>query len=141
MGRYAIYRGIEYKADLASKINGKSVVELRTKQEESVNIGFAKDKFGDYIKKVTIDELEQAYSITTRGTYKGNTYTLILEEDSRVLIIEDDESRAKQYGFKFVERGVYEKWIDKNELESVWEEKKGIWGFEIPENAIDIIRE
>ncbi len=140
LGRYAVYRGIEYNADLTSKVNGKSAIELRSGKEETVNIGFIKDKFGDFVKKVTIDELEQAYSVTTRGVYKGISYALILEEDSKVLIVEDDESRAKQFGFKFVERGVYEKWVDKNELERIWEEKEGIWGFKTPENAVTIIK-
>lgn len=103
--------------------------------------GFTKDLLGNFIKKVALEELEQAYKLCLRVMYRGTSYRAIFDEGDKVLITTDDEELAIKLGFKYVERGVYEKWVDKNELEKIWIEKQGIWGFATPEDAIAIIKE
>lgn len=138
-GKYAVYRGKTFRASIASKESGKLYILLNN--NESYIEGFTKDLLGNFIKKVALEELEQAYKLCLRVMYRGTSYRAIFDEGDKVLITTDDEELAIKLGFKYVERGVYEKWVDKNELEKIWIEKQGIWGFATPEDAIAIIKE
>ncbi|NLI58684.1 MAG: hypothetical protein GX387_09220 [Clostridium sp.] len=138
-GIYAIYGGKTFRAGITNKENGKSYVLLNN--GKIYLEGFTKNRVGNFVKKVALDELEQAYELYLRAVYRGERFTVILEEDDRVLITTNDEEYANRFGFKFVERAVYEKWVYKDELDKIWYEKQGIWGFSTPEDNIKYIKE
>lgn len=83
---------------------------------------------GLYVKTVLRDELDEAYSIDTIATYKGREYLVLLEESGKYCIQGGrQEDLMISLGFNYTEdRGVYRKWVDKNDLTSIHERKTSI---------------
>ncbi|WP_313636996.1 hypothetical protein [Paenibacillus sp.] len=112
---YAIYNGTEYEAGV---INDQEVV-LRSDDPAVLNRGFVLYKGIKYIKKVKRTELTDIYKKYYQATYQN--YQFVVTEDSgdKLLIIATnmDYKICEQLGMKMVDRGVYQKWIQKTEVE------------------------
>ena len=80
-----------------------------------------------YIKHITKEELKIPVDIRTRVIYKNYKFSVIKEIDSQFLLDSGGNGvAAKEAGFTWIEPGVWEKWVDKNDpdLERIYEEVK-----------------
>ena len=77
-GSYAIYNGKEYSLGFNFKPDGTEEFELSSRDSQDVNNGFIKDEKRDiYRKKITLEELEAAYSVYTWCKYKGYEFQVL----------------------------------------------------------------
>ena len=123
-GKYAIYLGKEYSAGEIEK--GKIV--LRSTDIEDVkngfepckpfNIKYIEDKIV-CMKFVNSSEITEYYRIRTMAIYKGFEFEVVEETEDKLSIVAmgGDYREWVRLGMKFVERFVYQKWINKNEAE------------------------
>ncbi len=123
-GNFAVYKSIEYK--FSSK--GGNQILLMSNDSNDLKRGFGKSIHpGSYIKTVSRDEVDDAYSIFTFGIYKGHQFGIRAEEDGKVCIEgSGNENLMVSLDMDLVDRGVYRKWVKKDELEQMWEEKTPI---------------
>lgn len=135
-GSYAIYNGKEYSLGFNFKPDGTEEFELSSRDSQDVNNGFIKDEKRDiYRKKITLEELETAYSVYTWCKYKGYEFQVLAysEKDDTYDIVHvtglKPDAPVKELGFTFAERGVYRKKVKGEELDSVYEVKSPILGF------------
>ena len=124
-GKYAIYLGKEYSAGKIEK--GKIV--LRSTDIEDVkngfepckpfNIRYVEDKIV-CMKFVNSSEITEYYIIRTKAIYKGFEFRVMDETEDKLSIVAmgGDYREWVRLGMKFVERFVYQKWINKNEAEN-----------------------
>ena len=79
-----------------------------------------------YIKRVHRSELEEIYSITTYAEYEGIKFQAIKEDGDKILLsgVIGDYRVFESLGMKMVDKGVYEKWVDKSDVTRIYEEKK-----------------
>ena len=123
-GEFAIYLGKEYSAGEIEK--GKIV--LRSTDIEDVkngfepckpfNIKYIEDKIV-CMKFVNSSEITEYYRIRTMAIYKGFEFEVVEETEDKLSIVAmgGDYREWVRLGMKFVERFVYQKWINKNEAE------------------------
>ena len=123
-GEFAIYLGKEYSAGKIEK--GKIV--LRSTDIEDVkngfepckpfNIRYVEDKIV-CMKFVNSSEITEYYIIRTKAIYKGFEFRVMDETEDKLSIVAmgGDYREWVRLGMKFVERFVYQKWINKNEAE------------------------
>lgn len=135
-GAHAIYKGKEYSLFFNFKPDGTEEFVLSSLDSQDVNNGFIKDeKRGSYRKKITLEELETAYSVYTWCKYKGYEFQVLAysEKDDTYDIVHvtglKPDAPVKELGFTFAERGVYRKKVKGEELDSVYEVKSPILGF------------
>ena len=135
-GTCAIYNGKEYTLGSNFKPDGTREFELSSRDSQDVNNGFIKDEKRDiYRKKITLEELETAYSVLTWCKYKGYEFQVLAysEKDDTYDIVHvtglKPDAPVKELGFTFAERGVYRKEVKGEELDSVYEVKSPILGF------------
>ena len=123
-GKYAIYLGKEYSAGEIEK--GKIV--LRSTDIEDVKNGFEPCKPFNIryveekivcMKFVNSSEITEYYIIRTKAIYKGFEFEVVEETEDKLSIVAmgGDYREWVRLGMKFVERFVYQKWINKNEAE------------------------
>ncbi|WP_019912130.1 hypothetical protein [Paenibacillus sp. HW567] len=112
---YALYNGTEYEAGIA---NDQEVV-LRSDDPAVLNQGFILYKGIKYIKKVRRTELTDLYKKYYQAKYKNYPFVVTGDSDDKVLIIATniDYKICEQLGMEMVDRGVYQKWVQKNEVE------------------------
>lgn len=120
-GIFAVYQGIEYKAGLDSNI-----VTLRSYDSSDAERGFSLYKEMVYVKKVQKKEVDEVYSISTLALYQGFIFGVYKEEGEKLLLFTDNYIVSEKLGLDMVDRGVYEKWVSKNDVTSVYEEKKSL---------------
>ena len=123
-GEFAIYLGKEYSAGEIEK--GKIV--LRSTDIEDVkngfepckpfNIRYVEDKIV-CIKFVNSSEITEYYILRTMAIYNGFEFEVVEETEDKLSIVAmgGDYREWVRLGMKFVERFVYQKWINKNEAE------------------------
>ncbi len=134
-GNYAIFNGKEYRLiSRSSKVEGLREYELLSFDNQDIKNGFVQEPNGKYRKKVTLEQLERAFSIYTWCKYKGYDFQIILHLENDIYEIECitaiNPIPVEQLGFTFAERGVYRKRVKKDELDSIYEVKTPILGFE-----------
>lgn len=118
-GNYAVFEGKEYSADF---IKGKGIV-LRSYDIIDLNRGF--QKYDGYnkniccIKFVDKKEVSAFYKLKTRAIYRGFEFDVIEEKEEQISIVAmtGDYRDWLSLGMKCIDKGVYQKWIDKNEAE------------------------
>ena len=123
-GEFAIYLGKEYSAGEIEK--GKIV--LRSTDIEDVkngfepckpfNIKYIEDKIV-CMKFVNSSEITEYYIIRSMAIYKGFEFEVVEETEDKLSIVAKggDYREWVRLGMTFVERFVYQKWINKNEAE------------------------
>lgn len=122
---YGVYKGKEYR--------------LVKKEDETFNLisndpndqgnGFTPYHQSVFLKNVDRLEIEDAYYIDTFCMYKGYRFQVAKERDGKVLIHTGDRSLQQVFQLDMLELGVYEKWVDKKELDNEWEEKSEVYNF------------
>jgi hypothetical protein len=122
-GVYAVYKGKEYEAGRSVESN---VIVLRSYNPNDVSKGFSLYKGIVYVKRVQKSELEEVYRITTYAEYKGIKFQAIKEDGDKILLsgVIGDYRVFESLGMKMVDKGVYEKWVDKSDVTAIYEEKE-----------------
>lgn len=115
---FAIYKGNEYSAGI--KKDGRIV--LRSEDPASRENGFVEKKIGNnriYIKYVQKNEVEEMYDKKEYAVYEGYKFVVVEETEERILILtmNGDYHEWIRLGMERVDKGVYQKWINKNEAE------------------------
>ena len=79
-----------------------------------------------YFKYVHRSELEEIYRISTYAEFKGIKLQAIKEDGDKILLsgVIGDYRVFESLGMKIVDKGVYEKWVDKSDVTRIYEEKK-----------------
>lgn len=123
-GKFAIYLGKEYTA--GKNKNGKIV--LRSSNINDVENGFEPCEpfiFRNYkeeivcLKYVNRSEVEAYYTLKTKAIYAGFEFEVVDETDEKISIVSmtGDYRNWLNLGMQCIDKGVYQKWIDKNEAE------------------------
>lgn len=118
-GNFAIFEGKEYSADY---IKGRGIV-LRSGDEKDLNKGF--QKYDGYnkeilcIKFVEKTEVSEFYRITTKAIYAGFEFEVMEEKGDEISIVAmtGDYRNWLNLDMKCIDKGVYQKWIKKEEAE------------------------
>ena len=115
---FAIYKGIEYSAGI--KKDGRIV--LRSEDDASKKEGFVEKEIGNnriYIKYVQKDEIEEIYDKKTYAVYEGYKFIVVDETEKQILILtmKGDYQEWIRLGMECIDKGMYQKWINKNEAE------------------------
>lgn len=119
---FAIYNGKEYEVSPM----GEDSYALISTDLKDLKQGFSQHFSGKYIKNVKRDTLQELYFINTLALYRGHKFGVSAEKDDQLLIGTSDYELLEKFNLVFVDRGVYEKWVDKCDLEKIWEEKTTI---------------
>jgi hypothetical protein len=121
-GFYAIYKGKEYEVGAMNP----DIVSLRSFDPNDVSNGFSLYKGVVYIKRVHRSELEEIYRIRTYAEHEGIKFQVTKEDGDKILLsnLIGDYRVFERLGMKMVEKGVYEKWVDKSDVTRIYEEKK-----------------
>lgn len=124
-GRYAIYNGKEYSADY---IKGKGII-LRSYDEKDLQKGFQEyngfDKSIVGIKFVDKSQVSEFYRARTIAKYQGYTFEVVDEIGNQISIVTmvGDYQEWKRLEMKCIDKGVYQKWIDRDEAEIIIEKE------------------
>ncbi len=115
---FAIYNGSEYSAGI--KADGSIV--LRSNSISDENKGFWEKRIGNnkvYIKYVQRNEVEEIYDKRFWATYKGYKFEVIDENAEQISIITmtGDYKNWLNLGMQCIDKGVYQKWINRDEAE------------------------
>lgn len=120
-GEFAIYRGKEYEA---SHYKDDDYL-LYSYEYSDLNDGFEDRGYKHFVKIVKESELQDFFLMNSKAIYKGTKVGVFEEKGDQVLIgTSGDKAFAEQNGFTEVDRYEYEKWVKRNDLEKMWEEKK-----------------
>lgn len=115
---FAIYKGIEYSAGIKDDGN----IVLRSHNLDDINRGFHKKVVGNnsiYIKYVSRDEIEKIYDKRVVVRYKGFEFNVIEETEDKISIVAmtGDYHNWLNLEMTCIDKGIYQKWIDKCEAE------------------------
>ncbi|WP_434779074.1 hypothetical protein [Neisseria sp. Ec49-e6-T10] len=137
---YTLYQGKEYEI-ISSIENGDRIYQLRSLDPQDLKNGFSIYKRPEYvltskgekfylpprdinepdiyIKDIIPLEVSEVYGINTFGIYKGCEVGVRMEDKTgkNLLLGVGDAMMASKLGFEFDERGVYMKWVPKEEVE------------------------
>lgn len=122
-GKFAIYGGKEYSAE--KNRDGKML--LRSTNISDVENGFEACKPFEFrnckekivcLKIVSCSDIEDYYKVKTKVSYAGFMFDAIREKDDRFLIVAmtGDYREWLNLGMKCVDKGVYQKWVNKDEV-------------------------
>ena len=125
-GNFAVFKGKEYSADY---IKGKGIV-LRSQDIGDLSKGF--QKYDGYnknivcIKFVEKTEISEFYRVRTKAIYKGYKFEVVEEKNEKISIVTmgGDYKVWENMGMKCIDKGVYQKWINKNEAEVIIEKEE-----------------
>lgn len=128
-GSYAVYKGKIYEADLSTDPKEKGLIMLISYDESDLNNGFVRDRIFGIIKNVRRDELTTAYYLQTYAKVQGVSVKVTEIQGDNIYIYSNDYNTFQKLDMEQYEPLVYHKWIKKDAVETMWEEKKPIWGF------------
>ena len=116
---FAIYKGIEYSAG----IKKDGTVVLRSEDDASKKEGFVEKQIGNnriYIKYVQRDEIEEIYDKKIYAVYEGHKFIVVDETEKQILILtmNGDYQEWIYLGMECIDKGMYQKWINKSEAKS-----------------------
>ena len=125
-GIYAVYLGKEYTS---GKIPDGRIV-LRSTNIEDVQNGFEVCEPFQYreckenivcIKIVNRSEVEAYYRVRTQAIYMGFKFDVIQEHKNKISIVSmtGDYRTWLQLGMICTDKGVYQKWIDRNDAQII----------------------
>jgi hypothetical protein len=131
-GLYGFYQGHEYRL---FKI-GDGYRLISTNPEDLDRGFFRKD--GVFKKNVTQNEIEAAYELQLTLVYRGHQFELGEEFKTKVQLIMKscDRKLARELQLE-LNYPIYEKWVDKKEIENIIERKLPVKGFAMPETLVE----
>ncbi|MGL5085560.1 MAG: hypothetical protein ACRC68_07550 [Clostridium sp.] len=112
---FAIYKGKEYYAGMSP---GGSVI-LRSDDENDISNGFINNtginKSVKCYKYVLKSEVDRIYRKNTKAEYSGYEFSVIDESGDMLLIcaMTGNYQVWLQLGMESVDKGVYQKWVEK----------------------------
>ena len=115
---FAIYKGKEYQAGM--RADGSVI--LRSNDEKDINDGFINNtginKSVKCYKYVLKSELDEIYRKNIKAEYNGYEFSVIDQNDDMLLIstMTGNYKVWLQRGMESVDKGVYQKWVDKKHL-------------------------
>lgn len=123
-GKYAKYMGIEY----TSGKNKDGTIILRSTNINDIEKGFKPCEPFFYknspekivcLKFVNRSEIENYYRVQTKAIYKGYEFEVVEESNNMISIVAmtGDYQNWLDLGMKCIDKGVYQKWIDKSEAQ------------------------
>lgn len=123
-GLYAVYLGKEYTSGKTR--DGKII--LRSDNERDVDKGFEPCEPFTFrkqanrivcIKNVDRSEVDEYYRARTIARYEGHDFEVIDETDKEISIVAmaGDYRDWLNLGMKVIDKGVYQKWIPKEDAE------------------------
>jgi hypothetical protein len=123
-GIYAVHMGNEYEA----VVKDDNSFILRSKNSSDESNGFSLYKGIVYVKTVQRSDLKEIYRITTLAEFKGIKFQVINEDGDNILLsaIVGDYRVFENLGMVMVDRGVYQKWVNKNDVTLLHEVKSPI---------------
>jgi hypothetical protein len=128
-GLYGIHQGREYQ--LFKIGDGYRLISFNA---EDLDRGFFRQD-GVFKKNVTQNEIEAAYELQLTLVYRGHQFELGRESKTKVQLIMKDCDRKLANALQLqMNYPVYEKWVDKTEIENIIEKKLPVAGFAMPEN-------
>jgi hypothetical protein len=131
-GLYGIHQGREYR--LFKIGDGYRLISFNG---EDLDRGFFRQD-GVFKKNVTQNEIEAAYELQLTLVYRGHQFELGRELKTKVQLIMKDCDRKLANELQLqMNYPVYEKWVDKTEIENIIEKKLPVAGFAIPENIAE----
>ena len=115
---FAIYKGIEYSAG----IKKDGTVVLRSEDDAGKKEGFVEKQIENnriYIKCVQRDEIEEIYDKKIYAVYEGHKFIVVGETEKQILILTMNGNYQEwiRLGMECIDKGMYQKWINKNEAE------------------------
>lgn len=118
--RFAVYNNKTYSADF---IKGKGIVLCSEDIRDIDNNGF--QKYDGYnkeiaaIKFVNKREISEFYQLNAIAVYSGYEFKVLEEKDDMVSIVAmtGDYRNWLNLGMKCIDKGVYQKWLSKEEVE------------------------
>jgi len=121
---YANYQGIEYSAGIKEDGN----IVLRSGDVNDIQKGFFEKKISDnsiYLKYVSPRDIDEIYDKRVFAKYKGYRFEVIDEKENEIsiLIMTGDYREWLKLGMTQIDKGVYQKWISKDEAEINVEKK------------------
>jgi hypothetical protein len=119
-GLYAIYHNKEYRLFKLKDGNCR----LISFDVNDLDNGFIKQD-GVYKKTLSHHEITSVYQIKTRIVYQGEQFELgqVLKYQVQLIKKDCNSELAKQLQLEKIDYREYEKWVAKDQLEDVWEEK------------------
>ncbi len=127
-GVYAIYKGEELKvirlhSNRFKLISRKPLIEL----------GFQKISYtGAYEKKVAREEIETVYLVNSYALYKGYKVGVDNEDGEKISIFTGYGRTGETLEMKKYDEDDYRAWVEKSEVEQIWEEREAIYDFQLP---------
>ena len=123
-GRFAVYMGKEY----ISGKNKEGKIILRSADIKDVENGFELCEPFTFkmckeeivcLKFVSRSDVEDYYKLRTIAIYAGFTFDVVEERDDKISIVamKGDYRDWINLGMKCIDKGVYQKWINKEEAE------------------------
>ncbi|TXC78488.1 hypothetical protein FS935_22760 [Metabacillus litoralis] len=122
---FAIYNGEEYSAGI--KTDGRIILRSHDTKDE-LN-GFEEKSMANqtiYVKYVSSNEIEQLYHKRIKAHYKGYEFEVVDQKDKMISIITmvGDYKVWENIGMKCIDKGVYQKWVSKDDVIIVVEKEK-----------------
>ncbi|QLY81502.1 hypothetical protein [Clostridium intestinale] len=115
---FAIYKGKEYPAGISA--DGRFV--LRSDDENDMNYGFTNNtginRTVKCFKYVLKSELDEVYRKNTKAEYCGYEFGVVDEFENMLLIyaMSGDYRIWLQLGMECVDKGIYQKWVEKKDV-------------------------
>jgi hypothetical protein len=79
------------------------------------------------------EEIESGYLVSTYALYKNYKLQVDKFENGKYHLSTGDYSAYKKLKLHLVDRGWYDIWVDRNEIEKIWEERRPALDFPFPE--------
>lgn len=79
-----------------------------------------------YIYKVTSEEITSIFAISTKVIYKGYQFGVMSEKEDQLLLFTGNYDAYKQLKMDVAGKCEYEKWVDKKDIDRVWE-VRNLW--------------
>ncbi|WP_018665498.1 hypothetical protein [Heyndrickxia acidiproducens] len=128
-GRYAKYKGKEYKARLLG-----SKIRLISKNAKDLDEGFQNKKYPDsytniaglpklYIKEVDKVEVEDIYDIELNGEIDGLTVQLLDENHTEYLVATSDVAIGIELELDRKDRDLFLDWVPKSRVKTIIKKK------------------
>ncbi|QUH28815.1 hypothetical protein [Vallitalea guaymasensis] len=121
-GLYGSYKGKLYEARVK---DSKTYILCSYNKEDIIN-GFSLYKDIVYVKTVSKDDVEYIYRITTFAEYNYIKVQVIKETNDKILIskMDGDCNLLLKIGMEKVDKGIYQKWVSKDSVSKIYEEKE-----------------
>jgi hypothetical protein len=109
LGKYTLYMNKQY--------------EVIDYDKENKNVKLKSDENKINYKVVKRDEVGDIYYIQTNCIYRGYKFQVISEKKDNILIYTSNSEIGEKLEMEFIERSVYHKWIKKDEVDNMLEDK------------------